>query len=1804
MSFTRNPRPLNKCQYWIEKEPIQCIHWNVADTICTFEKETTSIIGGVETTFVQKGDLYPYCNYIGTAKFSCTTYANTPPSEALPNPPLSEETLARCVLPDPYRHVSMSINCSKWVTPPEVVDDQPGVLNYTKINGYNEGKCDSKGTDVTCSGFAPHHLGFDTVPTQDVCTIPGVTTSGTTTAPGFPSGSHMSMKYDILNKRAKLGGCKWWGSSSIDFTLEQSADGKLSIKAPEFNCTNPSQDVQSFSDFYRDTENTDIRPPCNGAMPECVKYTGNLASTGFLPYLSSVYLRGGDKVMAEQILEIRYNLKKETWVKQEYLNYFGDEAIIFANEGTSPEVIRNIEGNIVDYSLLAIKTEISDFTCFSINRTQVTLTKGTSSDSLTPTFPTLIKELKNLLYEPIIRSVFYKLDDVINIFETPYSHHEYILIIGDCFSFQSKIFAINASDPSTSFPFNDILSFKNMYAFRESVLGVGNDPIQAEQAFKDKHAQLECYFKMLIKGSPDKMYLNTWPETSRSFAINVKTIFGDNKILVFDTSASIYTFSVITIRKVFCGGLLAQTSFEVSLEEDSMSDAYNFEKFLLLPRFSPKISYKFKSFGSGSKAIHTYIDTKVLKLPNPRILDEKPTYFLGYHMYKIKAMNSFFIDSTCNSKDTTRLILIGNLGYVLVNIDDNNKLHNVIRKWDSGEVDENNNAKPLVLFLKGHNAKGEEISIEMEVLEYCTDRMESNQLLLKPKHSSEYVRLYNPFIEFKHGLYVYERHSFGNIPPNGEEIRDGWEEDAILIHSQAILQENGPGNYTITDLPRSPMIASIMFSGPLSGRIKGQVKTDLIINVKQPYCSDVEIMYTWSANYTNNILLPEQYCFVSDIGVREVDSSVKSFSTRCGDHNFGVYTTHPSAMWYPYEACDDYVKYNLMSGNYDRDTGIMEPWLNENGQWNPESGHGPHDIRMLGPATHFGATVDTHAHIWDCGCDYSYLNSSMISSAWFSGYAKIRAGVEGETFFYMVQNGGIGPKFGNKHRSYLHSFRSVAALDFYKLSTEGDISLDKKWLPMYEAFSDTSLSKDFVNYPWKNYFNDTDTVYIYLNPFGILIAAGNIDNIDVNEELLGTRFAFTDIFNNHSTTTGMLYPESRKAYSIGEILPKTVTAWLTYKDSPKPGTAIQWAWREYWKPLEREIFDIRQTLMSLDSDVCDTTGLHASKYLHFLDIYYTNYTYSYKIEEFRRIPREGFHDVIWEPSVYNEEKPLPTHFLIKLGIDGVVRVLNPRLELVTDPDLLDDGLMFVSKPLPIIKRHLNFYRICDNGSWLNYITSDTDLETINEEYNSQNGFILYDGETRVTTTGAAARSNAEEAKRMVETCSDAGAVIKLYFNRGLYVTANAERFAYIPKKFSILEKDYEVKLSEQSEDDTDYSTIDTSIFYPVNDNFSIKYCFITGSTVTMTFKLSKPKVIGKFTVVFKKGLEKVSSDGSEIFNYFHIPSVSFASSRNTTNGVEIVVLKSFDFESANKEESLELKEKEYSLDLSVEYMSELSTYFSIMFDYSMEDVTFTRDEINVFHYIFIESITFYEVFYISQQETIQVHERKFNISVGSYGTYPIHGFESTGSLLYPNPFELSTTYQYDTTTGMVGMPNSTGDFTSVGKTQNRFCKKIQIDGEELSGSYLDFEKKQKELYDEVALSGSSEIIFKSVADVVFKEELENIGITDLPKWECKFINNTMKPLKAVQEKQLYQPPGHQWTWDTGSFEDRIGCGGGGIGQWKAVFYYVFGRISGMYGYVGERDIFDLYSYGLSDVLTRMADPAEAVRDLLGVGEYD
>lgn len=1837
MKYTENKRPINRCQYWVLVEPGVCKYWDTTATLCTFQEET--IVDNVSV--IKRATLYPYCNYIGTSKLSCAQYTS------------EEEVGPRCILPDPYRHLvtypnnTAKNNNTKWVVPEVSVSGTLLPLNYTKISGYNNGKCnyiennpDKGGTDVTCSGFTPHHLKFGALIPSKVENV-------------LPSSTQLPLNYVILNKRSELGRCGRWSSDNYLFTLSPNTSdlGQAIVSPPPFSCSDTSGLTSTFADFYDDIENSYIRPPCNGAMPDCPRYTGNLASTGYLPYISSVFLRNGDRVMAEQILELRYNLQKENWDPVVYEEIFGEDATIYANSGLTPKVIYDDNFSVLDYELVSVSVRISDFDCFMIDREQVLLTLGTPTENYKTNFDTLIKDIKDLpLIDPLIRSVFdtvYDDDQYLSykqkrqyIFETTKTDHKKILLVGDYF-YSDSIFAINISDPDISFPFNDLFNYDNMSSYKSKV---------NEETFSKTNSLLSEYILALIDVAPEKVFFNESSEADRCFIIGVDTFFGENKIIVFDISnyGDYYTFDTIVITKHFCGGIIAQIGFSAISNDTLVYENENYEAFTCFPRFNPELSYEFKPLNSSTGVYtlpySTYLDTIVHVPPANPLVDSPPTVFLGYKLYRIKVMSRFFVSSCDTVPNGSRLLFLGNLGKVLVIIKDDSKLHAVIRKWDFGETDANGNPLPMRLFLNGMDANGEECSIEMTILEYCTDRMSINQLLLKPKNQNEYVRLYSPVIEFKNGIYVYEKYSF-NMTPSGEyeEVKENYSEDTIIIRDATTLEGDlSSGKYILKNPPTFPVVASIMFKSSNSGRVLGQIKSDLMIWVKQPFCSDVEIMYNWSANYQEFVLLPEHYCFVSDIGYRYVGTSKGGYSPMCGDHSFGRISQGPSPMWYPYKQCDSYASYNIYAGSGEYDPAPMEFWLDSLGK--PAIGktpYGSHNLRMLGPAEHYGWTSDVHSKMWACGCDYTHNNKDMVGKPWFSGWARIRNGVEGEAYYYLVQNGGTPPKFGNKHRGYLLSYRSTAALYYYKVDNSGGFVREKKWLPMYEAFSDIALDDSYKEYFWKYYFNTDDNVGTYINQLGILLASSTINGVAVNEHLVYEstgdfylkRYRFSEIFKTHYTTTGMLYPEPRVQHTIGDEN-KPITAWLTYRDYSDLSTAskkfpasrdivggggesggggasgdwdldypsgdlsgdsgalsIQWAWREAWKPLKRETPVIREALRQKNLATHSSIDFHTS-YLSFIDIDYTNYVYSFYLKEYKRIPDEGVHVFNWLPSTYDKENPLPTYFTLRLG-EGPIRLFNSKCELVNDSSTVPADIKFEGLDREELIKSINFYKFCQDDGWLCDRTSSYDLENSNSTLNStfqDGGFILYDSSTTLVETLEEAKTNARSADRVIEVIQD-GEIEELFFNTGLMVNIKPALLRYLPKEDVLIQSDYEFKLSTPTHDKSEFSSIDPSYYYPIAgvSGFNLLYNSKLGTNSTLLFHFVYPTIISKIEIVFKVGIETDNVD-TKLKNYFNKPDVKIKYSEDDATYNDAASSK---YEFVNTE-GTELVTNTYRFNVNdLDYMSKLYNYISIDIQFSptldnFKDSAFT-DSSYFTYFVHIQSIKVYMVKYLPLSENSNVYERKFNISVGGCGTYPVHGYESSGSLLYPDLGSLSTVYQYDNAYGMYGMPDSAGPFTSVGKVRDRLAAEIRPDGELIEGTYTDFEAKQKELYDDVALKGEDLINLTSAFAHVYKNLLQNTKVNVLPTWNCQLKNKTMVPLAPVPTEKSYYPPGHHWTWDRGSFQDFFSCGGGGLRSWRTIFSYKYGRVSQIYGYTYETDVFDLYSYGLSKTLTRWAN---------------
>lgn len=1815
MAYTENPRPIIRCQFWVSTEPPICTHWDTTATTCTYQE--VKVVDGV--TYTSNADLYPTCNYLGTANAQCSQYNQAVAAEGEDPLPLYDP---RCVAPDPYRHIAKTPNCTKWVVPVTVSGImQP--LDFSAITEYNEGKCNlSEGDDTTggtaskCSAHTPQHLGFSGKPIPEDCTISG--TPAILTGVGE---TQLPMNYDVLNKRAQLGKCMWWNSykTSFDYVAPTNS-GTASIQAPDFSCTNSDVKAQEFATFFEVVDDKYVRPPCNGAAPDCPKYTGNLANTGYLPFISNVFMRHGDKIMAEQILELRYNIKKEQWNPEQYKLLFGEEEIIYAHEGTPPDLVLDDQGNITDYNIQAVKVSIAKFLCLAIERKPILLTKGSPSDDGKVDFATLIKEIGALPLAPIIHSAFdtpWNINDntlsfeqkTEFVFETPYTDHSELLIVGEHFSrsgAQNDIFAINVSDEDISFPFPDMFHYYDMESYRHSM---------SEDLFSKVHSHLECYFTVLKDIAPEKLYYNTFSNDNRAFMMGVPTSFGGNHIVVFDTSGSVYSWASITVTKLYCGGVVAQTGFEVTSPDKEVSENVDFEFLNGHPLFKPTLSYKFEALHSsdGGRTLpyHTYLDTKMITLKAPMDFSEGSHYILGYRMYKVKILSNFFVDM-CDSTTYSRIVLLGNDGHMLVVIDDDYKLHYVIRKWDTGVVDENGNSKPMELFLKGTDSVGEEQSIEMTIVEYCSDRLEANQLILKPKNASEYVRLYGCHIEFG-DIYVYERYSFGQTPTGEyEEIKDGWSDIDTVTHWESALTGGISSNkFTVADPPIAPVIATIMYKGGVTLRVKGQAKTDLMNWVKQPFCSDVEINYSWTATYRTYTLLPTHYCFVHNIGVSYTDPNttgtgptypLSGYSPMCGDHNFGRVSQRPSSMWYPYTSCDSYASYSIYQGSGENDSAPMEFWLDAQGKFTRDTEHGAEDLRMLGPAINYGVTTDVHTSVWACGCDWTHMNWEMTGTPFFSGSARIRSGVEGEAYVYMVQNGGTPPKFGNKKRPYLMSFRSTAYLSYYSIGMDGGVTVEHKWMPPYEGFSDLRLDKSYADYPWRHYFNTSDYNSTYMSQFGLL-AAKSIDGVSISEYLVSgegensglARYRFTDIFKAHHTTVGTRYPEPRKQYYVGQDQ-KPVTAWLTYKDFPdNPDLAIQWAWREFWQTLERGKPDIRNTLMNLPLETCDQVSYNMD-YLSFLGFNYPNYTYDYRISEFRRVVAEGGHTINWLPSTYDPENPLPTHFLVWLD-DGPKRLLNPECELITEASEIETALDFGDIAIEDIILHTTFYKECSGTDWLNNITSDLDLEGFAEQLKDltaitgTSNFMLYSSNTVPVETEEEAIQNAVDDEREIVTTDSAGDLVSHYFNRGIVLDIKYNMLQYIPREEVLLEIDYEFNLSAPADDDSQYSTIIPLEYYPATPDFGMVYNSRVGSEVTLTFKFPQPLLIGRVEVVYFKG-ETVEDEAIDLKTYYNVPYTVIAKS---TDGQSYDNISSGGYEFAEPETPPASYTKVYDInDSDLDYMKNLYSFFSMTFTYgpSAEDLEDNglEEVLTHTHMMDIRVIRLYTVEYTPLTEVISTYERLYNVSVGSFGDIPVHGHDDIGSLLYPNPWELSTIYQQDNSTGMIGAPGFTGNFNTVSKIRGRKCKDMREDGEVLAGDYSYFEGIQKELWDEIALDGEDTVTMTSIAKEVLKPTMANTKVNVYPQWACTLTNKNMVPLKPVPQKSKYYPQGHRWVWGLDNVRDFFNCGGGGKRTWVTIFDYKWCRVSGIYGCTYDTDaVFDLYTFAVSKALTHWAN---------------
>lgn len=1736
-------RPKHICQYWQDKEPVQCKYWNNSETYCTFEEEVKKDDG---STSIVKAPLYPLCNSIGTSKFRCSKYSGS-------------GTEARCVIPDPYRATPQYENCS-WTTVTGTVDTSDGgpintpVINYDRINEYNDGKCNSSAAEETaganpkCRGYSPHIMGFsrrapicDDI--EDATASPA--TPRKTEVTGIRGETYpfsLPATYTVLNLRAKMGKCFWWNGENIEFAV----DGTGIVVAPTWNCLqSDTSTVDKYKDYFLDNTLAAYLPPCNGAKPECPYYSGTMiAPSNGQTYLSDSYLRKGDKMLAEQILELRYNIRRKKWTKDKFYEAF-KEAEIYAFSGDRPTVKYKNDGSIEDYNISSIRTYIKKDTfesnCFEIVKSKASLTKGNASTSDTKKhFPTLITELKQFSYSPIIETKFEH-----NAFETSMSDHKFIRIFGTCAGPNSNIVAINISDPELNFNLWDIKKYDNIYDIKTG---------EGDARYQKTLSSLNCYMDFLTEYGQGKVFNNNFASDNRAFSIDIETFFGENIIVVFD-GANNWAYDKVTVKKIFCNGILAQTGF--SVEATGTTNVPENQEINLVGK-NPEIKFEYKpfvvkDFGASSRIDHIYMDTKISVLAsNPLIPSSTSTINIGYRYYKVTAVENSALGSCY-------ITSLGTDGTFLITIPDpDKKLHCIIKPWELKEK----------ITLTGKDSAGVDRSIEMSLDQYCTDNLEINQAIISPKDSSTYRRLYDLKINIS-AIYVYERRSFGQKPQGTyETVQLSTPTITYNVFNPTI---NGVVNeeLTLTNIPTAPIVMSAVFRGNVSGRIKGQMKSDMIVWSKSAFCSDVEILYSWSANYSNVELNPTHYKYKDLIGITSLGTTQQAYKPHCGDHSFGNseedQTRKP--MWYPYGSCNYPAKYEIFAGSGEYDEDRMEIF---------EDKYPTEQIRMLGPATSIGITSDVNTSISNCTYDYTHNNLTQFGEPWFSGYGKMRTGINDEDMLFITRNGGFPPKFGNKIRDSYYSFRSSAALYHYNINSEGEIWQGLKWLPKAESFSLTTVDRSFIEYPFDHYFNTGDLICNYLDQFGNFVVEGSIDDTVIDEYVLDGEYKFNEVFRPHSTNYGIVYPKATRSYELGTLNPKPVLPWYTYKNPPTGNGAIQWAWRTKWRDINRPNADITQSMLRFNYKDCAANEVeHLKNTLKFIQLFYPNYTYDSKAEEKQRVCDENSYNITWQTCT----RPVSTlpgaaiiewYFILKMD-SGPVVLFDKSLNVVTDKSIIENTWgsipYFDGYSNADIARHVEFNRICSGTQWLDGITASTDLESV-EEVPSVLDVMLYTEDTVVTDVEDDATTNAQNEDRVVDYY-DSGTKKDFYYNQGIVARINSGNITYIPRNYSKNNSALEFSLSRKSNDTTNFSTIEINTFYSVLYSFGATYDASNGSSVDLIYRFDGT-IVGKVDFVFGVGsktipaVPEVHADPPtpaipaipETKHLYHVPEVTVYGS---TDGVVYNSLGQLSFEFfSSGGQGITSTTRELELTLSMIDMNTYITHLKLSFRYSPTVNEVAVGDENYSNFMKLVGTKLYGVVYKSATESISTYERRYKVSSGGYADFPVHGYDTTGSLLYATPDSLSTVYHVDMVNGIIGMTGTETAYNSVSKLRGRKCGDVKEDKILLGGTVASLEEKQKQLYDSMVDLGTTTIKFKSILDKVMSDDMVDAKVTVIPKWECTLTNGALLKLTSVKSQKYFYPAGHYWNWDICNMYDMSPCG-----QTKTterVFDYIWQRV--------------------------------------------
>ena len=641
----------------------------------------------------------------------------------------------------------------------------------------------------------------------------------------------------------------------------------------------------------------------------------------------------------------------------------------------------------------------------------------------------------------------------------------------------------------------------------------------------------------------------------------------------------------------------------------------------------------------------------------------------------------------------------------------------------------------------------------------------------------------------------------------------------------------------------------------------------------------------------------------------------------------------------------------------------------------------------------------------------------------------------------------------------------------------------------------------------------------------------------LTNEIQNWEFRFEDIMEAHSSLVGLRYPYQRNPSFVG-IKQLPLVSWYRFKDYPIDSTkSIQWIWQEIWRELERHNVllaytgesEVEQFLLYNPPYKEEEVGV-IGKHL-FLDIEHPSYLSSARLEEHRTVCEEGGHTITIVPCVPNAEDILV--FLVMLD-EGPFRIFDLDGNWVTEvPEIVSFGDEAYDDN---IEKYIKTYEASGGSEWYQNVT-------------------LYEEGTPIIETASAARDAAESDNRVVESYDDMGDVIKLYYQRGLNIVVDPNMFYALPYNTIKFSGPMDFSISNPPQEGEPYSNMEPEQFYGFDgiSPYMLHYDNAEANDIIFDFlghavgddppEGHFRQIIYKMKIVYEIGAiqpEDYNEDIPEIWTgeLYHVPAVGIHKGNTLASFSRLYDGSGMTLSNRNSAQP-SFHEVEYDLSSAMDLKNPYR-YLKLSFRFNPTPTEKENADIDKYYslcsnMVKIVSIQLYSVEPVEATESIYTYERKYNVSYGDHGDFPPQGTDNSGSLLYPLSGDRSTAYQRDSLAGVVGMPNSGGEVTSVNKCRGRIMKECHPDKEKVAGrNVYDYEATQKGVHDNIAIGAGSVVMgMEGVLPPDLKKRLDELGIR-IPHWEarfCYFLNSIVLPLASVLPKDAYSPCGHEFFHD-------------------------------------------------------------------------